>query len=127
MSISAKIGIVTKGLIISYAVTGVLLSLLAFLVYRFGLEENITDLSITAIYVIVTFLGAFFVGKKVKERKFLWGFLLGFFYIVIISLVAIALGQAVDVASTANLSTVALCIGGGLLGLTRQTKCNPNT
>ncbi len=116
MSIGAKIGIVTKGLIISYAVTGLLLSVLAFFVYRFGLEENITDLSITAIYVIVTFLGAFFVGKKVKERKFLWGFLLGFLYIVIISLVAIALGQAFDVTSTANLSTVVLCIGGGLLG-----------
>ena len=116
MSIGSKIGIVVKGLIISYAITGVLLAILAFLVFRFGLAEGVTDVSITAIYVVVTFLGAFVVGKRVKERKFLWGFLLGLCYIAIISVVAIVLGQVFDVTSTANLSTVALCIGGGLLG-----------
>lgn len=116
MSVGSKIGVVIKGLIFSYAVTGVLLAVLAFLVFRFGLAENVTDLSITAIYVIVTFLGAFIVGKKVKEQKFLWGFLLGFLYILIISAVAIGLGQVFQVASTANLTTAALCIGGGLLG-----------
>lgn len=116
MSIGSKMGVVIKGLIFSYAVTGALLAVLAFLVFQFGLAENVTDLCITAIYVIVTFLGAFIVGRKVKEQKFLWGFLLGFLYIVIISIVAIALGQVFQVTSTANLSTVALCIGGGLLG-----------
>lgn len=116
MSIGSKIGIVIKGLILSYAVTGVLLAVLAFLVFQFGLAESVTDASITAIYVVVTFLGAFVVGKRVKERKFLWGFLLGLFYIAIISVVAIALGQVFDVTSTASLSTAALCIGGGLLG-----------
>lgn len=116
MSIGSKIGIVIKGLIFSYAVTGVLLAILAFLVFRFGLAEGVTDASITAIYVVVTFLGAFVVGKRVKERKFLWGFLLGLFYIAIISVVAIVLGQVFDVTSTANLSTAVLCIGGGLLG-----------
>lgn len=116
MSISRKFGTVIKGLIISYAVTGVLLAILAFLVYQFKLTENITDLAIIAIYVVVTFLGAFFVGKKVKEQKFLWGFLLGFLYIVIISFVAIALGNIFSITSNASLTTAALCIGGGLLG-----------
>lgn len=116
MSIGSKMGVVIKGLIISYAITGVLLAVLAFFVYRFGLSEGITDVTITAIYVVVTFLGAFVVGKRVRERKFLWGFILGFLYIAIISAVAIVLGQTFDVTSTANLSTVALCVGGGLLG-----------
>lgn len=116
MSIGAKFGVVIKGLIFSYAITGALLALLAFLVFQFGLAESVTDVSIVAIYVIVTFLGAFIVGKRVKEQKFLWGFILGFLYIVIISLVAIALGEVFQVTSTANLTTAALCIGGGLLG-----------
>ncbi len=116
MSVGAKLGVVVKGLIFSYVVTGLLLLGLAFCVFQFGLAENITDVCITAIYVIVTFLGAFIVGKRVKEQKFLWGFLLGFLYIVIISIVAIALGQVFEVTSTANLTTMALCIGGGLLG-----------
>ncbi len=116
MSVGRKFVVVIRGLIISYAVTGILLVLLAFLVFKFQLAESITDIAIVAIYVIVTFIGGFITGKKVKEQKFLWGLLLGLLYILIISAVAIAIGQAFHVTSTANLSTAALCIGGGLLG-----------
>lgn len=116
MSIGRKFATVIKGLIFSYAVTGVLLAVLAFLVFKFQLGESITDIAIVAIYVIVTFIGAFITGKKVREQKFLWGFLLGLLYILIISIVAIIVGQTFHVASTANLTTAALCIGGGLLG-----------
>ena len=116
MSIGRKLGIVVKGLILSYAVTGVLLAVLAFLVFKFQLAESVTDIAIIAIYVVVTFLGAFVIGKRVKEQKFLWGFLLGLLYILIISVVAIVIGQVFHVTSTANLTTMVLCIGGGLLG-----------
>lgn len=116
MSVGKKIEVVIKGLIFSYAVTGVLLAILAFLVFKFELTESVTDMAIIAIYVIVTFLGAFIMGKKVKEQKFLWGLLLGVLYILIISVVAIAIGHTFHVASTANLTTAALCVGGGLLG-----------
>ena len=116
MSIGRKFALVIQGLIISYAVTGALLVLLAFFVFKFQLGESITDIAIVAIYVIVTFFGGFITGKKVREQKFLWGFLLGVLYILIISLVAIIIGQTFHVASTANLTTAALCIGGGLLG-----------
>ena len=116
MSVSRKFGTVVKGLMVSYAITGLLLAVLAFLVYKFKLTENVTDVAIIAIYVLVTFLGAFIVGKRVKEQKFLWGFLLGFLYILIITIVAFALGQIFAVTSTASITTIALCIGGGLLG-----------
>ena len=116
MSIGHKFAVVVKGLIFSYAITGVLLLLLAFLVFRFQLGESITDMAIVSIYVLVTFLGAFITGKRGKEQKFLWGFLLGLLYILIISLVAIVIGHTFHVASTANITTAALCIGGGMLG-----------
>lgn len=116
MSMGRKFAVVVKGLIIAYAVTGVLLALLAFLVFRFHISESVTDIAIVAIYVLVTFVGAFITGKTVKERKFMWGLLLGVLYILIISVVAIAIGQVFQVTSTANMTTAALCIGGGLLG-----------
>ena len=116
MRIGHKFAVVVKGLIYSYPITGVLLLLLAFLVFRFQLGESITDMAIVSIYVLVTFLGAFITGKRVKEQKFLWGFLLGLLYILIISLVAIVIGHTFHVASTANITTAALCIGGGMLG-----------
>jgi putative membrane protein (TIGR04086 family) len=116
MSVGRKFAVVIKGLIVSYAVTGVLLMLLALLVFKFQLSESVTGMVIIAIYVLVTFLGAFLTGKRVREQKFLWGLLLGILYILIISVVAIALGKTFQVASTADLTTAALCIGGGLLG-----------
>ncbi len=116
MAAGKKFAIVIRGLILSYAVTGLLLLGLAFLVYRFRLGERATDLIIIGIYVLVTFAGGFVTGKRVREQKFLWGFLLGFLYIVIISLLAAAISHAFQVPDTARLSTMALCIGGGLLG-----------
>lgn len=116
MSIGRKISIVIKGLMIAYAVTGVLLALLAFFVFKFHLGETVADVVIVAIYVLVTFLGGVITGKKVKEQKFFWGFMLGLLYILIISAVAIIIGHTFHVTSTANLTTVVLCIGGGLLG-----------
>ena len=50
MSVGRKMMVVMKGLIFSYAVTGVLLALLAFLVFKFQLGESITDIAIVAIY-----------------------------------------------------------------------------
>lgn len=116
MRVGRKFLEVVKSLILSYAVTGVLLVGLAFLVYKFELAQSVTNLAIIAIYVIVTFLGAFVLGKRVKERKFLWGFLLGLLYIAIITLVAVIMGNIFHVESGVHLSTVALCVGGGLLG-----------
>jgi putative membrane protein (TIGR04086 family) len=116
MSIGRKIGIVIKGLIVSYAVTGVLLLALAYAVYRFRLEETISSLIIIAIYVIVTFVGAFVVGKQVKEKRFLWGLILGLMYILIITVAGLLISKAFHVTDTANLTTAMLCVGGGLLG-----------
>ena len=65
MSMGKKFAVVVKGLIVAYAVTGMLLALLAFLVFRLGLSESITDIAIVAIYVIVTYISAFVTGKTV--------------------------------------------------------------
>ncbi len=116
MSVGRKMSVIVKGLIVSYAVTGLLLAVLAFAVYKFGLTESVTDMAIVAIYVIVTFLGAFIVGKRIKEQKFLWGLILGTLYIAIITAAALAISHTFHVADTANITSAILCVGGGLLG-----------
>lgn len=116
MSIGKKISVVIRGLIVSYAVTGVLLAILAFAVYKLHLTETIADIAIIAIYVVVTFIGAFIVGKRVKERKFVWGLILGMLYIAIITAAAFAISHAFHVPNTADITTALLCVGGGLIG-----------
>ena len=46
MSVGRKFATVVEGLIIAYAVTGVLLAALAFTVFRFHLSEALTDVAI---------------------------------------------------------------------------------
>ena len=53
-----------KCLLVSYVLTAGLLLLLALMLYRFGLKENIVNICIIAIYVIVTFLSGMMAGKR---------------------------------------------------------------
>ena len=52
-----------KGLLISYLATGALLLLLALLLYRFSLSEEVVSIAIIAIYVIASFTAGFCTGK----------------------------------------------------------------
>lgn len=61
-------------LVFAYVITGVLLLGLAFLLYKFRLDEKVINMAVIVIYVLVTFLSGFLAGKKLKVRKFLWGF-----------------------------------------------------
>ena len=56
-----------KSLLFSYILTGALLALLAFLLYRFGLGERVVSIAIIAIYVVATF----FSGLRADYKDFI--------------------------------------------------------
>ena len=66
-----------KCLLFSYIITGLLLMLLALLLYKFRLTEQVVSAGIILIYVAASFFSGFVTGKKRKEKKFLWGLLMG--------------------------------------------------
>ena len=103
-------------LVFAYILTAVLLMGLAFLLYKFRLEENIINIAIILIYVAVTFLTGFIAGKILKVKKFLWGVLLGMAYFGILSLVSLAVGQQEAVVGNQILTTFLICAWGGMLG-----------
>lgn len=116
MSKSMKVLEVIKSLVVSYIFTGVALAALAFAIYKWNLNETVVNIVIMAVYVIASFLGGFMTGKKVKERKFFWGLLLGGLYILIIYGVSMIMSASLDMISTANIAACLLCLGGGMLG-----------
>ena len=69
-----------KALLISYVVTGVLLLVLAFLLYKLGLGESQVNLGIMITYILSCLAGGFYMGRKGKTRRFLWGMGLGLGY-----------------------------------------------
>ncbi len=103
-----------KSLLIAYLVTGAFLALLAFVLYRFSLQANVVSIAITVIYVLVTVLGGFIMGKFVRSRKFFWGFVIGIVYFALMLIVSLVVYRGLDNFSV--LTTMLVCAGGGTLG-----------
>ena len=105
-----------KILLFSYILTGAFLALLAFLLYKVGLTENIVSIAIIAIYVLATFFAGFVVGKKLKNRKYLWGRLMGSAYFLVLAGVSMVLGEPAGHLGDSTVTTLVLCAAGGMLG-----------
>lgn len=105
-----------KCLLFSYLFTALLLLLLAFLLYKLGLTEQIVSIAIIGIYVASTFLAGFIIGKKMQSRKFLWGLLMGCMYFLVLALVSLLVNRSVGALTDSFLTTFILCAGGGMLG-----------
>ncbi len=82
-------GFLVKSLLFSYILTALLLALLAFLLYKLGLDEKSVSISMIAIYVVCTFFGGFIMGKKTGSRRFLWGLLTGTLYFLVLAVVSL--------------------------------------
>lgn len=105
-----------KSLLFSYILTATLLLVLTFLLYKLGLSEEIVSIAIIFIYVISTFFAGFVTGKKMQNRKFLWGLLMGAVYFLVLLIVSLIGNRASEEFGNTVLTTFALCTGGGMMG-----------
>ncbi len=105
-----------KCLLFSYILTAVMLLLLALLLYKAGIGESIVTLAIIGIYVVSTFFAGFLAGRKMQNRKFLWGLLMGCLYFGVLALVSIVVNHSVGEIGNSFFTTMTLCAGGGMLG-----------
>lgn len=105
-----------KSLLFSYILTGSLLLLLALLLYKADLSQKVVSICIIVIYVLATFFAGFITGRKLKNRKFLWGALMGAAYFLVLVVISLAVNRQPGVLSGSFLTTLVLCSGGGMLG-----------
>ena len=75
--LAQKVWRMIRTLIFTYLVSGVLLTALAFALYKFRLPESQITLGISGVYILSCFMGGFMAGKAMRSRKFLWGLLTG--------------------------------------------------
>ena len=101
-------------LLLSYVLTGVLLLLLAFLLYRFQLSGKTVAAGVIIIYIVSTFFGGFLAGKKAKSRKYLWGLMMGVGYFIILAALSFLTNSAGG--GVGFVTSFLLCAGGGMLG-----------
>lgn len=105
-----------KALFLSYAVTGILLLILAFLLYKMGLGESQINLGILVIYIVSCLVGGFYMGKKAENRRFLWGMGAGSAYAVLLWAVTFFTEHQTGRDLKENLLMFFLCLIGGTLG-----------
>lgn len=111
-----KIRAVLKSLLFSYALTGVALLLLAFLLFTFDFGETAVDVGIIVIYVFVCFMGGFMAGRIVHKDKYLWGVITGLAYYLLLLVVSFAARGEWDMSMAHAVTTFFMCLGGGALG-----------
>ncbi|MBR9946449.1 TIGR04086 family membrane protein [Clostridiaceae bacterium Marseille-Q4145] len=105
-----------KALLVAYVMTGFFLLITAGLMYRFELSEGKVKIAVIGIYVLSCFTGGFLAGRMMKNRKFLWGSLLGFLYFAVMLTVSVAVGRELKEAVMGISTTFFICIISGMIG-----------
>lgn len=105
-----------KCLMAAYLITGVLLLLVAGLLYKFSIGENIVDISIIVIYCVSSLLAGLFFSKGAAGHRFIWGMLAGAAYFAIICAVSVVADPDFVPVSNSCITTLLICLGSGMLG-----------
>jgi putative membrane protein (TIGR04086 family) len=105
-----------KILFLMYAVTMILLLLLAFALFKMELTETFSKVWLIAVYIISGFLGGFLIGKRAGAKKFLWGFLMGAVYFLILFGVSVILYKGFPNDLLRLCTTMILCVASGTVG-----------
>lgn len=116
MSLQKKLLESIRSLLLAYLITILMLLILAFFVYQCNLGSKIVNLIIIGIYILTCFFGGLRLGKRIKEKRFLWGLLLGLLYILLLLAASGIVNHGIDFTSASNLSAIVLCIASGMLG-----------
>lgn len=107
---------VLKSLFLAYALTGICLLFLAFLVFQFDLGVVPVSAGIVAVYVISCLSGGFMAGKLIRKDKYFWGILVGLCYFLLLVFVSFAVERRWDMSLQHLVTTLCMCLGGGALG-----------
>lgn len=111
-----------KAFLISAVVSGLLLLLMAFILYKAGLSGMVEHILAAVVYVAGSFVGGFLLGKQEGKKRFLWGAAFGALYFLILLAVSMALsgsgeeGMWQASALFQRLRVLFLCVLGGMAG-----------
>lgn len=107
---------ILKALLLSYIVTVIMLVLLTVLLYKMELGEKTVSAGIVGTYVLSTMIGGIFLGRKKKERRFLWGIVLGILYFLLLITITLGVYHTLNGSGINLITTLILCAGGGMTG-----------
>lgn len=101
---------------VMFIISGLLLLLLAFLLYKMELTEAVVKIGVVVIYVVSGLVGGILMGKAMREQKFLWGLAAGAVYFVILFVVSMVVKGGGDMDMAKLATTFILCAASGMAG-----------
>lgn len=105
-----------KCLLLSYILTGVLLLVMALLLYKLELSEGMVSLGVVVIYIAATFCGGLVMGKCTENKKYIWGFVSGCAYFGILLVVSFMVNFSMGEVTRDLFTTWLICAGSGMIG-----------
>lgn len=103
-------------LLTAYIVTAIILFLLAFLLFKLRLSEQVISVGIIITYALSCFVGGFLAGKKMKQKRFMWGLFMGLGYFIVLLILSLVVSKDAATMADSIFTTLMLCAGGGMLG-----------
>lgn len=111
-----KLGALLKSLLTAYILTGIMLLLLAFIMLKIGPGNEAIHIGIVFSYIFSSFVGGFLMGKRMQEKRFLWGVILGISYFAVIFMVSALLNKNMLEQGMEMFTVFVMCGLGGMLG-----------
>ncbi len=105
-----------KAMAIAYLLSAVMLLILSFLMYQWDISEGIVRGGILFIYVLSCFVGGAVLSRGYEAKRYLWGLAAGVLYFLILWIVSMAGNRQILTGFPGILSTMCLCVLGGMLG-----------
>ena len=111
-----KVKAVLWSLLLAYGITGCLLLVLAFILFRLESGEGIAAAGIIFIYVVSCLIGGLAVGRFMRKDRCLWGIVTGLSYYLLLLLVSFLAQGKWDMTFVHAVTTFFMCLGGGAIG-----------
>jgi len=109
---SVKVLNMLKTMVISYLITGIMLIILSFGLYKMGLSEFQVSAGIIVTYAL--FAGGYIIAKKEKTRRLMWGIGFGILYFVVLFAISLLIGNDID--NSSAIRSVIICVCAGAIG-----------
>ena len=111
-----KIWSFLRVLIAAYLVTGLLLLLLALILYKWEVSEALMTGGTIVIYIVSCLFAGILIGKSGRKKAFAWGLLAGATYYLILLCIAILIPQQESASAFTIMMNLGVCAGSGMVG-----------
>ena len=107
---------ISKALVFASVFTLLVLLFTALLMYKADVSMDTAGYVLMLAYIGAPFLGALYLGKKVVEKRYLWGLFVGVCYFLLFLVLSLAMGGVEQLHWAAQVRVLLMALVGGGLG-----------